>query len=53
MDDFNWWWLRTKDDTYGNPKIVNTSGAVSINWDGYGFEGNGVRPAIRVSLDAL
>ena len=53
MDDFNWWWLRTKDDTYGNPKIVNTSGAVSINWDGYGFEGSGGRPAIGVALAAL
>ena len=53
MDDFNWWWLRTKDDFFGNPMIVNTDGVVSGNADGYGFEGNGVRPVIRVNLDAL
>ena len=53
MDDFNWWWLRTKDDFFGNPMIVNTEGVVSGNADGYGFDGNGVRPVIRVNLDAL
>lgn len=53
MDDFNIWWLRTKDKDYGNPKVVFTNGAVTSNWDGYGFAGNGVRPAIRVNLDAL
>lgn len=52
LEYFNIWWLRTKDKDYGNPMVV-FNGTVSINWDGYGVEDTGVRPAIRVNLDAL